>query len=173
VLSYNPDSEPDVLLQRSRPRDVLLDTRFLVVCAEQGALEMLCNAFGEIERRGDVPAALITALNELGDGSEAAVTAMVSDYLLHMKQLRGREQFYLISVERVARRDHIARATMRYGLSRRESEVLSLVLCGDRANDIALELGISPTTVNDHLTNLLRKTSSRNRSEMLSKVMHS
>jgi DNA-binding NarL/FixJ family response regulator len=147
--------------------------RFSVACAESGAIEMLCTAFGDIERRDEVPPAVISALGELADGSEAAVTALVSGYLLHMKQLRGREQYYLVSIERVARRDHIAQATRRYGLSRRETEVLSLILCGDRANDIAVELGISPTTVNDHLANLLRKTDSRNRSEMLSKVMHS
>jgi DNA-binding CsgD family transcriptional regulator len=173
MLTYERQSELDVLLQRSRPHDVLLDMRFSVACAEPAALEMLYKAFGEIPRRGEVPEALIATLRDLSDEPEPMATALVSEYLLHMKKLCGREQFFLISVERVAQRDHIARTTQRFRLSRRESEVLALVLRGDRANDIARELGISPTTVSDHLTNLLRKTDSRNRSEMLSKVMHS
>jgi DNA-binding CsgD family transcriptional regulator len=173
MLSYERQDQVDVVLQRSRPRDVLLDMRFTVACAEPDAIEMLHEAFGEIQLRGEVPAALISALRELSSDSDPTATAVVSDYLLHMKKLSGREQFYLVSVERVAQRDHIARATQRFGLTRRETEVLSHVLRGDRANDIALQLCISPTTVSDYLTNLLRKTDSRNRSEMLSKVMHS
>jgi DNA-binding CsgD family transcriptional regulator len=173
MLTYERRSELDVLLHRSQPHDVIIDMNFSVACAEPAALEMLSKAFGEIPRAGEVPGALIAALRELSSESDPTTTARVSDFLLHMKKLNGREQFYLVSIERVAKRDHIARTTQRFGLSRRESEVLSLVLRGDRANDIALELGISPTTVSDHLTNLLRKTNSRNRSEMLSKVMHS
>lgn len=170
MLTSERQSEADVLLQRSRPLDVLLDMRFSVACAEPAAVKMLYEAFGEAPERGEVPAALITYLRELPDDVGATVTALVTDYLLHMKKLRGREQFYLVSVERVAQRDHVSRATERYRLTRREAEVLSHLLSGNRANEIALELGISPTTVSDYLTNLLRKTNSRNRSEMLSKV---
>jgi DNA-binding CsgD family transcriptional regulator len=173
VLSYERESEADVLLQRSRPLDVLLDVRFSVACAEPAAIEMLFKAFGETESGNELPSALLAALGKVANGSGATVTEVISGYLLHLKELKGREQFYLVSIEPVAQRDHIARATERFSLSRRENEVLTLVLRGDRANDIALELGISSATVGDHLTNLLRKTRSRNRSEMLSKVMHS
>jgi DNA-binding CsgD family transcriptional regulator len=172
MLSYERQNEVAVLLQRNRPFDVLLDMSFSLACAEPAAIEMLYKAFGEIPVRGEVPAPLVAALRELSGESEIATTAMVSNYLLHMKKLSGREPFYLVSIERFAQRDHIARTTQRFGLTPRETEVFALVLRGDRANDIARELSISPATVNDHLTNLLRKTSSRNRSEMLSKVMH-
>ena len=173
MLSYEREGESDVLLQRSRPLDVLLDVRFSVACAEPAAVETIFKAFGYTSREHEVPPELISALGRITNGSGATVTEVVSGYLLHMKHLKGREQFYLVSIEPVAQRDHIARATERFSLSRRENEVLTLVLRGDRANDIAEELGISPTTVGDHLANLLRKTKSRNRSEMLSKVMHS
>jgi DNA-binding CsgD family transcriptional regulator len=174
MLTHERPSVLDVLLQRKRPFDVLLDMRFSVACGEPAAIELLYKAFGEIQHQGsEVPAALIGALRELSNELDPTATALVSDYLLHVKKLSGREQFYLVSVERVAQRDHMARATERFGFSHRESQVLALILRGDRSNEIARELGISPTTVSDYLTKLLRKTNSRNRSEMLSKVMHS
>ncbi|MGH3705321.1 MAG: helix-turn-helix transcriptional regulator [Agromyces sp.] len=51
-------------------------------------------------------------------------------------------------------------------LSARERDVLRLVAAGARNQDIATELGISPNTVKFHVSNLLRKTGARSRSEL-------
>lgn len=51
-------------------------------------------------------------------------------------------------------------------LSAREQQVLRFVVSGARNRDIAEQLGISENTVKFHVSNLLRKTSSRNRGEL-------
>lgn len=52
-------------------------------------------------------------------------------------------------------------------LSRRETEVLQQLGRGARNAEIAAELGISGHTVKFHISNLLRKTGSRNRAELI------
>ncbi len=54
-----------------------------------------------------------------------------------------------------------------YGLSRREHEVLQLLVEGATTATIAERLGISPHTVRDHLKHLYRKTETSSRSELL------
>jgi two-component system nitrate/nitrite response regulator NarL len=43
------------------------------------------------------------------------------------------------------------------GITRREAEVLRMLACGARNRDIAETLGISPTTVRNHIEHLLTK----------------
>ena len=51
------------------------------------------------------------------------------------------------------------------GLTQREVEVLGLVAAGKSNADIAEELVISPNTVVRHVSNILAKTGSSNRTE--------
>lgn len=53
-----------------------------------------------------------------------------------------------------------------YGLTAREQEVTQLILRGATSTQAALQLGISPHTVNDHLKAIFEKTSSRTRGEL-------
>jgi len=57
-------------------------------------------------------------------------------------------------------------------LSRREEEVLRLLLEGLSTARISERLGISPHTVRDHLKNIYRKTGSRSRNELLNRISH-
>ena len=171
-----PKQDIDVLLKRRRPAFLLLDSSLRVESAEPEALELLAEAYGiSVSSAGDVPPALIAAIREhcTNGDSDEPLTVPVGGLVIHLSMLRGRDAFYLISFERMAVRDHLRASTVRYAFTRREGQVLSLILHGMRANDIARELGISPMTVRDHFTNLLRKTGARNRSEMLAKLMNS
>ena len=56
--------------------------------------------------------------------------------------------------------------TPRATLTPREHEVLALVAAGQRNRDIAAALNIAPATVTRHVSNLLRKTSLSNRTEL-------
>ena len=58
----------------------------------------------------------------------------------------------------------------RYGLTPRETEVLELVFRGLTVAQMAEELVVSKSTVKFHITNILRKTESSNRQEMLEKL---
>ena len=51
------------------------------------------------------------------------------------------------------------------GLTEREVEVLRLIAQGRSNQDIAAELFISPNTVAHHVTNILNKTNTTNRTE--------
>ena len=75
------------------------------------------------------------------------------------------------SVEPARRRATILRAMTRYGLSRREGQVLSEVLRGSSSTEIGESLSISSSTATFHLKQLLRKTSSRNRTELTARVL--
>lgn len=175
MITSEPRADLDVLLRRSRPVFLLLDSSLGVVSAEPDALKMLGEAYGEpASFSSGIPDGLAAALREHCNRADCASVAIpIRDVVVHLRALHGDEDYYLVSIERIARRDHLKQSTKRYSLTRREGEVLSLILHGKRAGDIASELGISPATVSDHFTNLLRKTGSRNRAEMLAKLMDS
>ncbi|MGC4083182.1 MAG: LuxR C-terminal-related transcriptional regulator [Vicinamibacterales bacterium] len=58
----------------------------------------------------------------------------------------------------------------RYRLSKREAEVVELVLLGYRNRDIATTLGTSPTTVKKHLTHIFDKVGVDNRTQLIARL---
>ena len=52
-------------------------------------------------------------------------------------------------------------------LSKRETEVLQLICMGNTNSEIADKLNISPKTVDNHRTNLLQKTSTKNAAHLV------
>ncbi len=66
----------------------------------------------------------------------------------------------------------VARAASRYQLTRRQTQVLELVLGGASASDIARSLVISEYTAQGYVKGLLAKTDSRNRAAMVAKVLN-
>lgn len=58
-------------------------------------------------------------------------------------------------------------------LTKRELEVLALVVQGCSAKEIALILGIAPRTVESHIDRLRLKTNSRNRAQMVAEAVRS
>lgn len=57
-----------------------------------------------------------------------------------------------------------------YQLSKREAEVVELVLLGYRNRDIALTLGTSPTTIKKHLTHIFDKVGVDTRTQLVSRI---
>jgi len=58
----------------------------------------------------------------------------------------------------------------RYRLSKREAEVVDLVLLGYRNRDIAATLGTSPTTVKKHLTHIFDKVGVDTRTQLIARI---
>jgi DNA-binding CsgD family transcriptional regulator len=58
----------------------------------------------------------------------------------------------------------------RYRLSRREAEVVELVLLGYRNRDIAITLGTSPTTIKKHLTHIFDKVGVDTRTQLITRL---
>ncbi len=80
-------------------------------------------------------------------------------------------QTYVLSVELDGNRNGLTRAARRFQLTRRESEVLALILDGASAAEIAGMLHIAENTVQGYFKRLLSKTNSRNRPAMVANVL--
>ena len=62
-------------------------------------------------------------------------------------------------------------ARTRFGLSQREFDVLSLLLDGKTAAEIAQTLCIAVSTTVDYVKRLMNKTNARNRADMVAIVL--
>ena len=102
-----------------------------------------------------------------------ALFSLCASYLL--KGLRSyRELLAATPVIELAGSDapmrDIAAIAERFGLTRRETEVLELVFRGLTVQQMADELVVSKSTVKFHVTNILRKTGSENRQKMIERL---
>jgi DNA-binding CsgD family transcriptional regulator len=79
--------------------------------------------------------------------------------------------FIGVSIERSRSGNSLTDAAAHFSISPREIQVLALLLDGAQLEDVAKRLHIASSTVQDHIKSLLRKTGSRNRSELIAKVL--
>jgi DNA-binding CsgD family transcriptional regulator len=79
--------------------------------------------------------------------------------------------FIGVRIERFQPPNSLTSAAMRYHISPREVQVLALLLDGNHLDQIALRLHITSSTVQDHIKSMLDKTESRNRSELIARVL--
>jgi DNA-binding CsgD family transcriptional regulator len=77
---------------------------------------------------------------------------------------------FILSVEEDRNCNSLVRAARRHGLTRRETEVLSLILDGCSAGEIAGMLALSEHTVQGYFKRLLFKTGARNRVSMVASM---
>lgn len=84
----------------------------------------------------------------------------------------GNRSYYLaiLASTRLPDADDLRRRLSDRRVSRREAEVLALVLQGKKACQIATELGISEYTVKDHLKHVYDKLGINSRSQLLARV---
>lgn len=76
-----------------------------------------------------------------------------------------------VFVEQFKSRNYVRQATQRYALSKREEEVLHLLVRGAKTSEMARSLFIAPTTVIYHLNSLMVKTRSHSRTEIVAKAL--
>jgi len=76
-----------------------------------------------------------------------------------------------VLVEPYQPRNSLMWAAERFSISDRELEVLALLLKGESSAEIAARLSIAESTAHDHVKRLLAKTESRNRAEMIAKIL--
>lgn len=63
------------------------------------------------------------------------------------------------------------KAAQTFKLSPREIETLAMLLQGATLNEVAQMMGITHSTVQDHIRSMLEKTGTRNRSELIAKLL--
>jgi len=161
----------------SAPVMFVIDAQLRPVLAEEPAVDDSPLHALYRPRDGHTPPLLAETLAHLVRELEsappgAAVTRALPFAFVRLARLAGGSvPFYLVAVEPARRRATILRAMTRYGLSRREGQVLSEVLRGSSSTEIGESLSISGSTATFHLKQLLRKTSSRNRTELTARVL--
>lgn len=79
--------------------------------------------------------------------------------------------FIGVAIERTRSALSLTHAAAHFGISPREAQVLALLLDGAHLREVATQLYITSSTVQDHIKSLLQKTGTRNRSEMIARVL--
>lgn len=77
----------------------------------------------------------------------------------------------VLFVERIAQRNLLAAAVLRYDLTARERDVLELLLHGASTSEMASELAIAETTIITHVRNIGCKTNATKRREIVATVL--
>src|SRR5579871_2860840 len=92
--------------------------------------------------------------------------------VVRLLRLQGTgEAAYAVIAERVKVRAHMDALAARFKLSARERQVLRLISRGAKNSEIAEQLHIAESTAIFHVKQLLAKTHSRNRTELVSKII--
>lgn len=168
-----PAKNPLVLaLLRRAPCCIVVDEHMNIVM--QTADERLPHAGGRVKdilapeafRRAEI---LVRGLQR--GGVSASVSIVPPNTLVRVTRLYGASAaLYGIFVEEYQARDSINSAAKRYNLSRREVEIVSLIVRGESTNSIAERLFIAPGTVNSHVKSIARKMGSSKRTEIVAKI---
>ena len=86
--------------------------------------------------------------------------------------LVGPNGFFIGVVIQLFKQPHsLTAAAAQFAMSPREAQVLVLLLDGAQIPEVGERLSIAPSTVQDHIKSLLHKTASKNRSQMIAKVL--
>ncbi len=113
-------------------------------------------------------------LSRSPDGDPAAATFCLlrNNHVLRVVRLTGAEgSIFVLTTEPDRNGDSLVRAVRRFQLTRRETEVLALILDGFSAREIAEMLEISEHTVQGYFKRLLSKTKARNRVSMVASIL--
>jgi DNA-binding CsgD family transcriptional regulator len=104
--------------------------------------------------------------------SPVRFTFLDDDRMLRVVRVIGDEgAVFILSIEEDRNRSSLVRAARRHELTRRETEVLALILDGSSAGEIAEALAISEHTVQGYFKRLLYKTGARNRVSMVAGIL--
>jgi len=129
---------------------------------------------GGIRLRPDIEAIAANLVAAAGSdrSADSLVAPLDAERVLRLTRLGGSEgAHYALIFGANHNRDSLMRAATRYSLTRRQCEVLALILEGDSVGEIAATLFITENTVQGYVKSLLAKTNSRNRSAMVAKVL--
>ena len=79
--------------------------------------------------------------------------------------------FIGVQIDRFLPPNSLTGAAARFHITPREVQVLALILDGNHLDRIAEQMHITSSTVQDHIKSMLDKTGSRNRSELIARVL--
>jgi DNA-binding CsgD family transcriptional regulator len=195
VEAYHLERENQLLLEVCDGSDAsifLFDEKLEIVWANNRADELLSRQTEEVlavsltrDRSVELLGFLLETLRGIASDREAGPTDRGSVLLTDGSRFdlsvspisfapAGLAGPYLLVVLRRAKRFEMAKAKpglRRAGLSKREMEVVELLLIGLKNAEIAGKLFISDYTVKDHFKHIFQKLGLRTRSELVSRVL--
>src|SRR5262245_33796395 len=124
--------------------------------------------------RSELTVVLRDHLTNLGEKLEAATAISLltgqrgAPFYVHVIPLDASGRDVAVSVRELGTAMGAFRT--RYRLSKREAEVVELVLLGYRNRDIATTLGTSPTTIKKHLTHVFDKVGVDTRTQLVARI---
>jgi DNA-binding CsgD family transcriptional regulator len=96
----------------------------------------------------------------------------VSFLVLRTQPMSGPGGLFVgVRIDRFLPPNSLTGAATRFRISPREVQVLALLLDGEHLDQIADALHITSSTVQDHIKSMLDKTASRNRSELIARIL--
>jgi DNA-binding CsgD family transcriptional regulator len=124
--------------------------------------------------RSELTVLLRDHLGNLSEKRDAATTISLltgqrgEPFYLHVMPLDGSGTDVAVSVRELG--TAMGAFSIRYGLSKREAEVVELVLLGYRNRDIATTLGAAPATIKKHLTHVFDKVGVDTRTQLIARI---
>jgi DNA-binding CsgD family transcriptional regulator len=159
----NPEGLKWVVQRRSTPTFLICDRSGKTLFSTPGLTET--EGFAKSKR-------VLDRYFSKGPAETETFEALDETVILRIMPLAGNIGYYAIFLETIGSRpslDHVAKL---YGLTKREIDVLALVLRGLSGAKIAEQLFISEGTVGDHMKNLFRKTKTNRRSALVASIFY-
>ena len=169
------------LVRAARPRfEAIVDALSVAVVVFRRQQLIYANAAAQQLRerlrakyRSELTVLLNDHIHSLGKlDSSTAVSLLTGErgepFYLHVMPLDAAGVDVAVSVRELG--TSMGAFRTRYRLSKREAEVVELVLLGYRNRDIATTLGTSPTTVKKHLTHIFDKVGVDNRTQLIARI---
>ena len=177
ALAEENDDAERLAARRAAPLAFIVDERGDVVAtleetsaeaAPRGALVPHAGVASPV-LRGIIDALLERARRGAGASELIAVLPFA---VVRLSPLRRRDTHeFLVSVDWLRSRASLEVAAAQYAISKRELQVLASMLRGSAVATIAAELSISESTVVFHLKRMLKKTASKNRTELAARML--
>ncbi|MGC1381915.1 MAG: helix-turn-helix transcriptional regulator [Candidatus Baltobacteraceae bacterium] len=126
-----------------------------------------------------LPAVLEAAVKDLiagwrthSDTQESGVAHPVPFLVVRTQPMSGPAGLFIgVRIERFPPASSLAGPAARFHISPRELQVLALLLDGATLQEVGRTLHISSSTVQDHIKSMVDKTASRNRTELIARVL--
>lgn len=162
-------------LPRSAPAVFVLSDRLDVVLQYLGEPECVAIADRKTNRLSPIVERAVRSLiaqRSVGASNESRIIELDRRYVVTLLPLRGASaRLIAVRIEPFRRRNALARAAHRFSLTKREVDVLALILGGATSREIAGTLHITETTVQGYSKQLLNKTATRTRAAMVARVL--
>lgn len=108
----------------------------------------------------------------LAEGQASGVARPVPFLVVRTQPMSGPTGLFIgVHIDRYKTPNSLAGPAARYHISPREVQVLALLLNGEHLDEIGARLYITSSTVQDHVRSMVEKTDSRNRSELIARVL--